>query len=232
MKIFRQTGGNVTLKFQGIISRRRSTYKKSLTTILVRKHGTAPGWVTPSMSTGMWTRAWSWCRPGAAEAASSSRATSWGVLGCSGSNFPRTRSTLCWHSDRRGKDVNVTTFSLTFPFSHPFQTFPTQLPGTIWHLQHRHWGENQAAAGPGWADQGSGRWRARRPPSSSPRPGPASAAPRAGHVGTQGGQCRLCVRGQHLLQRHSREPGHHGEHLRKTRGGVQRGGRLGLRGQC
>ena len=43
MKISRQTGGNVTLNFQEILSRRHSTYRKSSITILVRKHGTAPG---------------------------------------------------------------------------------------------------------------------------------------------------------------------------------------------
>ena len=47
MKISRQTGGNVTLNFQEILSRRHSTYRKSSITILVRKHGTAPGcWVS------------------------------------------------------------------------------------------------------------------------------------------------------------------------------------------
>ena len=113
MKIFLQTEGNVTLNFQEIILKLHSTFKKSWTIILARKHGTGPGWVTPSTSTGMWTRVWSWCRPGAGAAASSSRATSWGVPGCSGSNYPLTRNTSCWHSDRRGNDLNVTTFWLT-----------------------------------------------------------------------------------------------------------------------
>ena len=155
MKIFLQTGENETLNSQEIILKHHSTSKKSSTIILARKHGTAPGWATPSTSTGMLTRAWSWCRPGEGAAASSSRATWWGVPGCSGSNSPQTRNTSCWHSDRRGKDLNATTFWLTdfFPsvsdfsatVSWPSTTFTTSPLGKepsssqIWMSWSRLW---------------------------------------------------------------------------------------------